>query len=261
MLARTYAAVQDSCMENDRGYSGKVYGYSVQSTEYYMMVKSRLIPLLNILQSMKLLVQISIYSLESSTSCILVLRYKSCGQRSRARPSCVRKLTATGNCKVEILGYLAVPIWNSCGFIITLEIVLLDPCRNRVLVSFYRSRLSSAISIDSGRTWRHHRTLVASPALGLVGGGALEQGRVEPTVPPAWLLSSGPVPHDLDLIPAEGHSQHRAPRASVVGDTVFVVWWEGLYGRDAGSARGWERLHGRQRLRAVPLAWFYGHGE
>ena len=34
MLARTYAAVQDSCIEKDRGYSGKVYGYSVQSTEF-----------------------------------------------------------------------------------------------------------------------------------------------------------------------------------------------------------------------------------
>ena len=34
MLARTYAAVQDSCIENDRGYSEKVYGYSVRSTEF-----------------------------------------------------------------------------------------------------------------------------------------------------------------------------------------------------------------------------------
>ena len=34
MLARTYAAVQDSCIEKDRGYSGKVYAYSVQSTEF-----------------------------------------------------------------------------------------------------------------------------------------------------------------------------------------------------------------------------------
>ena len=123
---------------------------------------------------------------------------------------------------------------------------------------FYRSRLSSAISTDSGRTWEHHRTLVAAAAIGMVAG------RVEPTEPPAWLVSSGPVPHDLELIPAEGHSQHRAPRASVVGDTVFVVWWEALYGRKedaAESERGWVRLRARQRLRAVPLAWFYGQDE
>ena len=104
----------------------------------YMMVKSRLNTLLNNLQSMKLLIQISICLLESSTSCILVLRYKSCGQRSRARPSCVRKLTATGNCKVEILGYLAV----LSGFLkmrFILEIVLLDPCMNWALVSILQS--------------------------------------------------------------------------------------------------------------------------
>ena len=112
-----------------------------------MMVKSRLIPLLNSFTKYEITSPNLIYSLESSTSCILVLRYKSCGQRSRARPSCVRKLTATGNCKVEILGYLAVPVWNSCGFIITLEIVLLDPCWNRVLVSASPLRADVASSL------------------------------------------------------------------------------------------------------------------
>ena len=53
----------------------------------------------------------------------------------------------------------------------------------------------------------------------------------------------------------------RAPRASVESDTVFFVFDDRLYGRDAGSSRGWERLYMRHRLRAVPVAWFYGQAK
>ena len=60
---------------------------------------------------------------------------------------------------------------------------------------FYRSRMSSAVSKTSGRTWGHFRTLVACD-------GVERVARVEPA-PPAWLASSGAVPHDLGRIPPQ----------------------------------------------------------
>ena len=115
---------------------------------------------------------------------------------------------------------------------------------------FYRSRLSSAISKDSGETWEHFRTLVACE--GIQSIARVDAG------PPGWLLSSGAVPHDLDLIPAAGFRSVRAPRASVEGGVVFFVFDDRLYVRKPVSPRGWERIQARHRLRAVPVAWFYG---
>ena len=115
---------------------------------------------------------------------------------------------------------------------------------------FYRSRLSSAISKNSGRTWGHFRTLVAS-------AGIKSAARIEPG-PAKWLVSSGAVPRAPELIPPQGFRSVRAPRASVDGDTVFLVFDDRLYGRDASSPRGWKHLYMRHRLRAVPVAWFYG---
>ena len=119
-----------------------------------------------------------------------------------------------------------------------------------IRTGFYRSRLSSAISRTSGQTWECFRTLAASD-------GIESAARIEPG-PAEWLVSSGAVQHDPNLIPPQGFRSVRAPRASVEGGTVFLVFDDRLYGRDASSPRGWKHLYMRHRLRAVPVAWFYG---
>ena len=114
---------------------------------------------------------------------------------------------------------------------------------------FYRSRMSSGISKDSGKTWEHFRTLVMSL-------GMKRRERIEPSEPPARLRSGGAVPRP-ELIPEEGFRSVRAPRVSIIDGKVFFVWDDRLYGRDPDSRNGWKNIYYKQKLRVIPLSWFY----
>jgi hypothetical protein len=121
-----------------------------------------------------------------------------------------------------------------------------------IQTGFYRSRLTSAISKDSGKTWQYFRTLVMSQ-------GMKKLGRITNPAPPAWLRSSGAVPHP-DLIPADGFRSVRAPRASIIDGKVYLVFDDRLYGRSPESKRGWKNIYYKQKLRVIPLSWFYKKG-
>ena len=124
---------------------------------------------------------------------------------------------------------------------------------DEIRTGFYRSRLTSAISKDSGKSWQHFRTIVMSKGMKAVD-------RVEPA-PVSWLRSSGAVPHTLNLIPREGFRSVRAPRASIIDGQVYFVWNDRLYRRDSESKPGWKNVYYKQMLRIIPLSWFYENGE
>ena len=119
-----------------------------------------------------------------------------------------------------------------------------------IATGFYRSRLTSAISKDSGKTWEHFRTVVQSK-------GMKKVGRILPSGPPSYRASSGAVPHDPKLIPVEGFRSVRHPRVSVIDDKVYISFDDRLYGR-ANNKRGWENIYYKTTLRVMPLSWFYG---
>jgi len=118
-----------------------------------------------------------------------------------------------------------------------------------IRTGFYRSRFTSAVSKDSGKTWQNFRTLVMS--LGLK-----HRDRIEPSVPPSRLRSGGAVPSP-ELIPAEGFRSVRAPRASIIDGKVYFVFDDRLYGRDPSSGSGWKNIHYKYTLRVIPVEWFY----
>ena len=118
-----------------------------------------------------------------------------------------------------------------------------------IRTGFYRSRLSSAISKDSGKTWVHFRTIVQSE-------GMKKVSRILSSKPVGHLRSSGAVPHDPTLIPPEGFRSVRHPRVSVIDDKVYISFDDRLY-RRADNKRGWENVHYKQTLRVMPLSWFY----
>ncbi|MFH0962921.1 MAG: sialidase family protein [Planctomycetota bacterium] len=104
--------------------------------------------------------------------------------------------------------------------------------------SYRRGRLSSAISDDDGKTWKHFRTIdaVVLPPT----------GKVEPDPEPQMtrgLDYVGVLPDDYGSV--------SYATVSVVGDTAFVIWDRTVVRRRPGDVAG-------RRLRVLPLSWFYG---
>ena len=109
---------------------------------------------------------------------------------------------------------------------------------------FYRSRLSAAISPDSGASWTHFRTVVQTEGMASID-------RLPADEPPALVLSSGVSP-ERGPYPPGGHRTIRHPRVEFIADRVYLRTDERVY--DAPGSRA---SYG-DRLRVLPISWFYG---
>ena len=69
---------------------------------------------------------------------------------------------------------------------------------------FYRSRLSAAISNDSGASWRHFRTVVQTEGMALID-------RLPADEPPALVLSSGVNPESAVRTPPAATGPYAIP--------------------------------------------------
>ena len=103
--------------------------------------------------------------------------------------------------------------------------------------SYRRGRLSSAISSDDGRTWKHFRTLDTSVLPPM--------GRVEPDPEPQMARGLDYV----GVLPADYGGVSYAT-VDVVDDTVFAIWSRSVVRPRPGDVTG-------RRLRILPLSWFY----
>ncbi|MDP7637649.1 MAG: sialidase family protein, partial [Phycisphaerae bacterium] len=108
---------------------------------------------------------------------------------------------------------------------------------------YYRSRLTSAISTDSGATWQHFRTMASGP-------GVKEIDRIVDPEPPGFLESSGVLPK-LERILPEGHRTVRHPRVRFIDDMAYLVFDDRWYNQQG------KKFKDPWRLRAVPISWFY----
>ena len=108
---------------------------------------------------------------------------------------------------------------------------------------YYRSRLTSAISKDSGATWQNFRTLASGP-------GIKEIDRITDPEPPGFLESSGVVP-EPGRIPREGHRTVRHPRVRFIDDRAFFTFDDRWYNQQG------EKTSMTWKLRALPVSWFY----
>lgn len=109
---------------------------------------------------------------------------------------------------------------------------------DEIRAGYRRGRLSSAVSKDDGKTWGNYRTIdtaVLPPA-----------GRVEPDMQPQMargLDYVGVLPEDYGGVDY--------PTFSVVDDTVILFFQRSMVNRRPGDVSG-------NRLRILPLSWFYG---
>ena len=95
---------------------------------------------------------------------------------------------------------------------------------------FYRSRLSAAVSKDSGSSWTHFRTLVQTEA------GMAQLDRIPANGHPALVLSSGVCP-ERGPYPPGGHRTIRHPRVKFIDDRVYLRYDDRRYThRDRESA-------------------------
>ena len=121
---------------------------------------------------------------------------------------------------------------------------------NEIKQGYYRARLTTAISSDGGKNWKNFRTFAASP-------GQQTVGRVTETAPPAFLDTPIPVPTEKLMLADEFH-MNRAPRVSFVDDSVYVRYTHRRYRYVDGKIK---REYNHQRLRVLPVSWFYGKDE
>ena len=108
---------------------------------------------------------------------------------------------------------------------------------DEIRAGYRRARLSSAISQDDGKTWRHFRTIdsvVVPPA-----------GRVEPDPEPRMARGLDYV----GVLPADYGSVHYACM-SIVDDQVFLFYSRTVVRRRKTDVAG-------RRMRVLPLSWFY----
>ena len=112
-----------------------------------------------------------------------------------------------------------------------------------IRTGFYRSRLSSAISKDSGKTWEHFQTVVMSPGMRVVD-------RVIDT-PPAYVRASGVAP-EQGPFPAAGHRTVRHPRVRFIDDKAYLRYDDRRYTQPHSKSS-----YFGYKLRILPVSWFY----
>ena len=108
---------------------------------------------------------------------------------------------------------------------------------------FYRSRLSSAISKDSGASWQHFRTIVQTDGMAPIE-------RILASEPPTLVLSSGVSP-DHGPYPPGGHRTIRHPRVQFIDGRVYLRYDDRIY-----DGPGSRTKYG-DTLRVLPISWFY----
>lgn len=118
-----------------------------------------------------------------------------------------------------------------------------------IRTGFYRGRLTSAISEDSGQSWSHFRTVATSPGMKRVD-------RIPPSQPPGYLKTGGAVP-SKELTAPEGFWMNRFPRVKFIGETAYLVYNHRVYTYPESSPK-WNRIYDERRLRVLPIDWFYG---
>ena len=108
---------------------------------------------------------------------------------------------------------------------------------DEIRAGYRRGRLSSAVSSDDGKTWKHFRT-IDSVVL-------LPAGRVEPDPEPKMVRG-------LDYVGVlpEDYGSVSYPSLDIVDDTVFVAFYRSVVNPREGDVTG-------RRFRVLPLSWFY----
>ena len=110
-----------------------------------------------------------------------------------------------------------------------------------------RSRLSTAISKDSGESWRHFKTLELSP-------GMDDLPRVEDLEPPRFVRTgSDTSPGTVPANPIQGYVRASYPNVHFFGDMVYIDhdhWFR---------ANLWssEKRDEYQKLHVLPVDWLY----
>jgi len=127
--------------------------------------------------------------------------------------------------------------------------------RAEIRRGFRRSRLTAAISVDSGRSWKNFKTLEVS-------AGLEDIDRVPPEYP---IRHVGGKWSDLDLL--EDFSWFRYMNVCFAKGKVYVMyvrqWFEGVGTtdlrvlEDAKAAKGTRKKASEQVLRIYPLEYFY----
>ena len=117
-----------------------------------------------------------------------------------------------------------------------------------IRTGFYRGRLTSAVSRDSGKTWENFRTVAVSPGMENIA-------RITDPEPPAYLRSGGTVP-PRHLVSQEGFWMNRFPRVKFINDRAYLVYNHRIYTYPDSSEK-WERVYNEYRLRVFPIEWFY----
>ena len=115
-----------------------------------------------------------------------------------------------------------------------------------IKTGYYRARLTSAISKDSGKTWENFRTVAMSP-------GQEKVTRITNDTPPSHLKSIGAVP-SKELTATEGFHMNRAPRVKFVGDKAYIVYTHRIY---KYPGEKFKCVYNQDKLRVLPISWFY----
>lgn len=110
-----------------------------------------------------------------------------------------------------------------------------------------RSRLSTAISKDSGESWRHFKTLELSP-------GMDDTTRVEDLEPPRFVRTgSNTLPGTVPNNPINGYVRASYPNVHFFGDKVYIDhdhWFR-------ASLWSSEKRDEYQKLHVLPVDWLY----
>ncbi len=106
--------------------------------------------------------------------------------------------------------------------------------RGEIQRGYWRSRLSAAISTDSGETWSHFKTIEISTGLKDIA-----------VIPPEYPITPVRARRDVGQLP-DDYGTYDYPNVEFIGDKVFVTYICG------SPAEGAARI-----LRIYPLEWFY----
>ena len=117
-----------------------------------------------------------------------------------------------------------------------------------IATGFYRARLTSAISDDSGLTWKHFRTIVQSP-------GMQQVTQITDHKKPAFLRSPRPIPSSDDMT-ADEFWMVRAPRVKFIEDQVYLVYTHRIY-TYPDHDMAWKKVYDREKLRVLPISWYF----
>ena len=167
---------------------------------------------------------------------------------TRPQPSALAASTSPAQIRRLPTGHLLM-VWN-------------QESEEEIKRGYNRTRLSAAISRNGGSIWEFFQNVES-----LREGTRFEPGTIRPVVPAEISFAPGlPAPaRDAEYIDeAEAHVRCAYPSVFVMKDRVLIAHTYGKYEAHpakAQLARGSEAGGYNQKLKILPLKWFYGGKE